>query len=252
MSSMQPGVGAVDDLVDRIRRRRRLGMVAVPGGQLLGDPVQPFVEQALRPRVQRREGADDPRLALGDDQVRVGDDEQGRADRGQAQAVEQGREAHCPCVTERRQMTRDGGGASAEEIEMKYRQTGRERSRGLGNLARAPGSPTASASRRTRPAPASTAPSSSASTSSTPPTFTAAAPPRRFLGEALAGRPRDILHPRHQALLSDDRHRPRPLRRADRKAARRVAEAPQDRLCRSLSMPPLRRGDAARGDDGRR
>ena len=26
-----------------------------------------------------------------------------------------------------------------------------------------------------------------------------------FLGEALAGRPRDILHPRHQALLPDDR-----------------------------------------------
>ena len=79
----------------------RLGMVAVPGGQLLGDPVQPFVEQALRPRVQRREGADDPRLALGDDEIGIGDDEQGRADRGQAQAVEQGRKAHAACVMER-------------------------------------------------------------------------------------------------------------------------------------------------------
>ena len=76
-------------------------MVAVPGGQLLSDPVQPFVEQALRPRVQRRKGADDPRLALGDDQVRIGDDEQGRADRGQAQAVEQGRQAHAACVMDK-------------------------------------------------------------------------------------------------------------------------------------------------------
>ena len=33
-----------------------------------------------------------------------------------------------------------------------------------------------------------------------------------FLGEALQGRPRDILCPRHQALLPDDRHRPRPVR----------------------------------------
>ena len=60
----------MDDLVDRIRRGRRLRMVAVPGGELLGDPVQPFVEQALRPRVERGEGTDDPRLALGDDEVR--------------------------------------------------------------------------------------------------------------------------------------------------------------------------------------
>ncbi len=97
----QPSVGAVDDLVDRIRRGGRVGMVAVPGGQFLVDPVQPFVEQALRPRVQRREGADDPRLALGDDEVRVGDDEERRADRGQAQSVEQRREAHAVCVMDK-------------------------------------------------------------------------------------------------------------------------------------------------------
>jgi hypothetical protein len=66
----------------------------------LGDPVQPLVEQALRPRVQRRNNHD-PRLALGDHQVRIGDDEQRRADGGQAQAVEQGRKAHAACVMER-------------------------------------------------------------------------------------------------------------------------------------------------------
>ena len=97
---LQPGVGAVDDLVDRERRGGRVGMVAVPGGELLGDAVQPFVEQRLRPRVQRREEADDPRLALGDDQVRVGDDEERGADGGQPEPVEEGREAHWFPVTE--------------------------------------------------------------------------------------------------------------------------------------------------------
>ena len=72
----------------------RIGMVAVVRGQLLGDLVDPFVELALRPRVQRREAADDPRLALGDDQVGVGNDEQRRADDRQAQAVEDGGDGH--------------------------------------------------------------------------------------------------------------------------------------------------------------
>src|SRR3990170_4493780 len=38
--------------------------------------------------------ADDPRLALGDDQVGVGHDEQGRADHRQAKAVENRGQAH--------------------------------------------------------------------------------------------------------------------------------------------------------------
>jgi hypothetical protein len=69
-------------------------MVPVPGGQLLLDPVQPLVEQALRPGIERREGADDAGLALGDDQVRAGDDEERRADGRQTQAVEEGWQAH--------------------------------------------------------------------------------------------------------------------------------------------------------------
>ena len=71
-----------------------------------------------------------------------------------------------------------------------------------------------------------------------------------FLGEALQGRPRDsyVLATKVYFPMSDS---DRGLSRgADRKAARRVAAAAADRLCRSLPMPPLRLGHAARGDDG--
>ena len=65
----------------------------------------------LRPRVERREAADDPRLALGDHQVGIGDDEERRADDGQAQAIEQGREAHVVPVAKG---NRTGKGAAAQ------------------------------------------------------------------------------------------------------------------------------------------
>ena len=68
-------VGLVDDLIDRIGRRRRIRMVAVPGRQLLGNPVQPFVQHGDRPGVQGRERADDAGLALGDHQLGSRDDE---------------------------------------------------------------------------------------------------------------------------------------------------------------------------------
>jgi hypothetical protein len=58
----------MDDLVHGVGPRA-IGIVAIPRREFLGDLMEPFVEQGLRPRVQRRE-ADDPRLALGDDQVR--------------------------------------------------------------------------------------------------------------------------------------------------------------------------------------
>ncbi len=64
-------------------------MTPVPLGQILGDPVQPLVEQRRGPGVQRREGADHPRLALGQHQVGIGDDEQRRADGRQAQTLAQ-------------------------------------------------------------------------------------------------------------------------------------------------------------------
>ncbi len=91
---LEPLVGAVDDLVDREGRRRPVRIVPVMLRQFLGDAVQPFVQQALRPRVERRKGPDDPRLALGDHQFGTGDDEQRGPDHGQPQAIEQGRKAH--------------------------------------------------------------------------------------------------------------------------------------------------------------
>ena len=48
--------------------------------------------------------------------------------------------------------------------------------------------------------------------------------------------------------MSDDRQRA--LRRADPQADRRLAGAPAHRLRRPLPVPPLRRPDAAGGDDG--
>ena len=84
----------MDDLVDREGGGRAIRIVSVPLRQFLGDAVQPFVEQRLRARVQRWKGSDDPRLALGDDQFRTGDDEQRRPDDGQAQALQDGGQAH--------------------------------------------------------------------------------------------------------------------------------------------------------------
>ena len=71
-----------------------------------------------------------------------------------------------------------------------------------------------------------------------------------FLGEALQGRARDCYVLATKVFFPDERQRPRPVARADRKAARRVAAAAAHRLCRSLPVPPLRLRHAARGDDG--
>ncbi len=78
----------MDDLIDRIGRRRPVGMVAVVSGQRFGDFVEPFVELALWPRVECGEATDDPLGALGNDQFGVGNDEQWRADDGQTDALE--------------------------------------------------------------------------------------------------------------------------------------------------------------------
>src|SRR3546814_7044919 len=75
-------------------RGRRLRMVSIPLGELLGNTVEPFVEHRLRTRVQRRERPDDPRLALGDDEIGVRHDEKRRADDGQPQPAEQRSEEH--------------------------------------------------------------------------------------------------------------------------------------------------------------
>jgi len=81
----QPVVGAVDNLVDGEGRGRRVGVGGVVLRELRLDPDQPLIELVLWAGVERREGADDARLALRDDEVRRGDDEERRADAGQAQ-----------------------------------------------------------------------------------------------------------------------------------------------------------------------
>ncbi|MNV95244.1 hypothetical protein D3C71_1901150 [compost metagenome] len=71
----QPPVGHMYDLVDGERSGRALGVSLVVGGQLLGDHCQPFVQLAFGPRIQRRESADDTRLALRQRQLRMRNNE---------------------------------------------------------------------------------------------------------------------------------------------------------------------------------
>ncbi len=59
-----------------------------------------------------------------------------------------------------------------------------------------------------------------------------------------------LLHPGHQGVRPDERHRQGPLGRSDRQADRRLAPAPAHRLCRPLPVPPLRPRDAAGRDHG--
>src|SRR5512135_554833 len=67
-------VGGMDDLVDRVRRRPGCG------GEPGADALEPGFELLLGARVQRRERADDARLALLDHQLGIGNDEHRRAD----------------------------------------------------------------------------------------------------------------------------------------------------------------------------
>jgi aryl-alcohol dehydrogenase-like predicted oxidoreductase len=62
-----------------------------------------------------------------------------------------------------------------------------------------------------------------------------------FLGEALAGIPRDSYVLATKVFFPMSEHRPGSVARADRQADRRLARPPQDRSCRSLSVPSLRR-----------
>jgi hypothetical protein len=80
-------IRTVNDLVDRKGRRRRVWIVAVMLRKRFCDFVQPLVELRRRARIQRREAADNPSLALGDDQLRIRDDEKRRANHRQPKAL---------------------------------------------------------------------------------------------------------------------------------------------------------------------
>jgi len=72
---LEPIVRPVNDLIDRKRSRGPIRMIAIPGGELFGDLSQPFIELGDRPCIQGRERSDDARLALGDDQSGIGNNE---------------------------------------------------------------------------------------------------------------------------------------------------------------------------------
>ena len=76
---LEPGVGPVDDEVDRERR--------VLVGQFGGQPLQPLLEHARGPRVERRERTDHARAALREHQLGLRDDEQRRGDHRDRQAI---------------------------------------------------------------------------------------------------------------------------------------------------------------------
>ena len=82
-------VGLVDDLIDREGRGGAVRVVSIVRGERLCDLVQPLVELADGPRVERGEAADNARLALRDDEFGAGNDEQRRTDDGKAQVLEQ-------------------------------------------------------------------------------------------------------------------------------------------------------------------
>ena len=82
----QPVVGGVADLVDGEGRRLLAGLL-LECGELGLDLHDPFGELFGRPRIERRERADDARLALGDDEFGPRNDEERRADDRQAQTA---------------------------------------------------------------------------------------------------------------------------------------------------------------------
>ena len=79
--AFQPFVRPVHDLIDRERCGRCVGIGLVPGVKFFGNAGKPTVQldrfAFLFPRVQGGKGTHNSGFALGDDQVRVGNDEQG-------------------------------------------------------------------------------------------------------------------------------------------------------------------------------
>ncbi len=80
-----PVVRRMHDLIDRERCDLALRMLALVRRELLSDLHQPLFEHRRRARIQRRKRSDHAGLALLDDEARVRNDEQGRADDGQPQ-----------------------------------------------------------------------------------------------------------------------------------------------------------------------
>jgi len=84
---LQPLVGGMDDLVDGEGGGGALRVLGIVARQFLGNLGQPFIELRLRTGVERREGADNAGLALGERQRGMGNDEQRRGHHGQSEMI---------------------------------------------------------------------------------------------------------------------------------------------------------------------
>lgn len=97
-------VRLVHDLIDGEGRR---GPIRIPGvvlGQFGRDAVQPFLQHVGRPRIECGKRTDHASLALRNHQVRIGNDEQGRAHHRKRQTVFQdGGKGHENLQGERKQ-----------------------------------------------------------------------------------------------------------------------------------------------------
>src|SRR6218665_280185 len=71
---------------------RSLLLCTIGGGRGFGDPGQPLIELRGRAGIERGHGADDAGLALLDHEPWVADDEQRRADEGERQVLQHGRQ----------------------------------------------------------------------------------------------------------------------------------------------------------------
>ncbi len=96
--ALEPHIRAMHNLVDRIGRGGAVGIGLVVAVKLLGDVLEPTVEldrlALLLAGVERREAAGDTGLALGEHERRVLDDEQRRAEGGDAQVLQDRRQGH--------------------------------------------------------------------------------------------------------------------------------------------------------------
>ena len=73
---LEPLVGTMHDLIDRKRRHDRSGMSLGMGVELRLDAADPLIEPLRRPGIERGKSAHDSRLALFDDEIGIGNDEQ--------------------------------------------------------------------------------------------------------------------------------------------------------------------------------
>ena len=93
---MQAVVGGMANLVHRIGCNRQMRVLGSILTELVLDARQPLAKHGDRPRIERRERADNAGLALGDDKFRPGHEKQRRAHHRHGEAILEDRgQRHC-------------------------------------------------------------------------------------------------------------------------------------------------------------